>query len=123
MMTVLMWIFFFAISLAWASSGILCWAMWLRNLWGGPEAADRWPIQHNIGLIILAGVLFGPFGLVFFVLLGLGMLVAVVANEIRKLVWGCFCKKPLKEEEAIKAERGEGRDSSNVTGENDGGEK
>ena len=118
-----MWIFFFGISAAWASSGILCWAMWLRNLWGGPEAAERWPIQHNIPLIILAGVLFGPFAFVFFVLLGLVILVVLVATEIGKGVWGCLCKRPLKEDKAIEAERGVGRDSGNIREENDGGEK
>jgi len=30
---VLIW-FVYALSAAWASSGILCWAMWMRNLWG-----------------------------------------------------------------------------------------
>ena len=85
---------------------------WLRNLWGGPEAAERWPIQHNIGLIILAGVFFGLF-----------ILVGLVAKGIGKGVWGCLYKKPLKEEEAIEAERGVSRDSSDITEENDGGEK
>ncbi|KIM98479.1 hypothetical protein OIDMADRAFT_181840 [Oidiodendron maius Zn] len=79
--TTLMWTFFFGIPAAWASSGILCWAMWLRNLLGGPEAAERWPIQHNIPIIILAGVVFGPFAFVFFVLLGLVILVVFKYRE------------------------------------------
>ena len=93
--------------------------MWLRNLWGGPEAAERWPIQHNILIIILAGVVFGPFVFVFFLVL----LVVFVAIEIGKGVWRCLCKKPLKEDKPIEAERGVGRDSGNIREENDGGEK
>jgi hypothetical protein len=94
--------------------------MWLRNLWGGPEVAERWPIQHDIGLIILAVLLLGPFVLVMLVLFSL---VGFVANRIGKGVSGFLCKKPLKEEEVIKAEIGVGRDSVNVTEENDGGEE
>lgn len=98
--TTLTWIFIFGISAAWASSGILCWVMWLRNLWGGPEAAERWPIQHNILIIILAGVALGPFAFVIFLVL----LVVFVATEIGKGVWRCLCKKPLKEDKPIEAE-------------------
>lgn len=116
---VLVWTFFFFISATWASTGILCWAMWLRNLWGGPEAAERWPIQHDFPLIILAGGLFGPptlvILLVFLVLVTLVVLVGFVVKEIGKRMWGCLCKKPLKEEEAIEVERGIGCASSNVT--------
>jgi len=121
---ILMWIIFFGISATWATSGILCWAMWLRNLWGGPEAAERWPIQHDSPFIFLAGVLFGPPVLVMFVLFILVMLVAFVAKEIGKGVWRCLCKKPLKEDEALEVERGiDCASSSNITEENDGGEK
>jgi len=28
-------------AMAWAGSGLLCWAMWVRNLVGGEEAAER----------------------------------------------------------------------------------
>ncbi|CZR63509.1 uncharacterized protein PAC_13406 [Phialocephala subalpina] len=37
----------------WVLSGILCWAMWARNLWGGEDAVKKWPIRSDLGAIIL----------------------------------------------------------------------
>ena len=58
----------------WVLSGILCWAMWARNLWGGEDAAKKWPIRSDLGGIILGGVPLGelavPFTLVAVVVFG-----------------------------------------------------
>jgi hypothetical protein len=100
-----------------ASSGILCWAMWMRNLWGGPEAAERWPIRSDLGAFPLLGaiaVLCIPVILVF-----------VVAAGLWHGLCMCFCRKPLKraDAEAVEMETGIGCDSGNVIGEDDGNNK
>jgi hypothetical protein len=83
--------------------------MWARNLWGGPEAAERWPIRSDLGAFALFGafaVLCIPF-----------ILVLLVAHGVWKGLCKCFCGKPLKraDAEAVEMETGIGCDGSNVT--------
>jgi hypothetical protein len=94
--TVCMWIVY-AISAAWASSGILCWAMWVRNLWGGPEAAERWPIKSWLGMAVLFGAAMAPFLLVM-------ILVMIIGMALR----ACVCGKPLIQTQAVEMESGIG---------------
>jgi hypothetical protein len=111
-----LWVIY-AVSSAWASSGLLCWAMWVRNLWGGPEAAERWPIRSDLSVFLILGVM-----LVLSIPL---ILVLLVVEGLCKRLWMLFCRKPLKraEAEAVEMEAGIGCDSGNVTEEVDGDEK
>ena len=84
--------------------------MWVRNLWGGPEAAERWPIRSDLVGVILLGALKAPF-----------ILVWLAAKGIGKRLWMCFCGKPLKRGRGGGMERGISCDSGNVT-EEDGDE-
>jgi hypothetical protein len=94
----------YAMSAAWASSGILCWAMWVRNLWGGPEAAERWPIKSWLGMAILLGAAMAPFLLVMILVMVIWMVLRI-----------CVCGKPLiqaqAQAQAVEMESGIGFDS------------
>jgi hypothetical protein len=60
---VILWVFYSGCCI-WASTGVGCWAMLLRNLWG-PKAIKRFPIDENIvALVVVGGVgmlIWGPF--------------------------------------------------------------
>ena len=103
--TISMWIIYVCTA-AWASSGILCWVMWVRNLWGGPEAAERWPITSYLGMAILFGAAMAPFILVF-----------VLVMVIWKVLQRCVCGKPLIQAEAVELESGVGFGSGIETAE------
>jgi len=67
----------------WVLSGILCWAMWARNLWGGEDAAKKWPIRSDLGGITLGGVPLGELAVRY-------MLIAAytaTAQNIARALW------------------------------------
>ena len=128
---VILWIFY-AMSAAWALSGTLCWVIWLRNLLGGPESAERWPILPAIGLYVLLGAFISPLVILFAVV---GLLVFLIVRLARFVVTGVkggvlrlFCGKPSKKKELIEMEGGatemeEGCGSGDVIMGNNGGEE
>jgi hypothetical protein len=116
---VVLWILY-TVSAAWALSGTLCWAIWLRNLLGGPETAEKWPIRPAIGLYII-GALISPMILAGAVAAVVGALAVMGVVGLTKGIWWIFGGKPSKKEEVIEVERGAGCASGNVIEENDGG--
>ena len=128
---VIFWIIY-AISAAWALSGTLCWVIWLRNLLGGPESAEKWPILPAIGLYVLAVPLVFPLVILFWVVRLSALLVVRLARFVVTGVKGgvlrLFCGKPSEKKESIEMEGGvtemeEGCGSGDVIMGNDGGEE
>jgi hypothetical protein len=105
---VFMWVIY-ACSTSWASSGVFCWAIWARNLLGGPDAAERWPIRSDLGFIVLVGVLMVP-------LLLVALVVAVICNGLRMCVcgigkglWRFISGRSLREIEVVEMEGAKAR--------------
>ncbi|KAN0122886.1 hypothetical protein V8E51_001212 [Hyaloscypha variabilis] len=105
---IILWILYAGISVAWASSGILCWPIWVRNLWIGEEAAEKWPIRTDLGGMVLLGVIFGPIFLVILIC----MAVVVIPAGIIKGLWQSIRGKPLAVVDGSEAEKGLGCESS-----------
>ncbi|KIM94337.1 hypothetical protein OIDMADRAFT_60672 [Oidiodendron maius Zn] len=104
---VVFWIIY-VISAAWALSGTLCWVIWLRNLLGGPESAERWPILPAIGLYVLCAAFISPL-MILFGVVGLSAwlvvkLVRFVVKGVKGGVLRLFCGKPSEEKESIEME-------------------
>ena len=108
-----MWIVYVC-CVGWDLSGILCWMIWVRNLWGGEEVeevAEKWPIRTDFGGIIIAGSFMAPFVLVFVVL----MCVVRIPASILKAVWVRIRGKRVNVVEVGEMEKGIGCESGSVT--------
>jgi hypothetical protein len=106
---VTMWIVY-ACSVLLASSGILCWPIWARNLWGGEEAAERWPIRTDYGGMIFIGCLV-PLCVVFFLVL----IAVVLPVRMAGALWERIHGERVNVVEAGQVERGIGCESGSVT--------
>ena len=107
---VIMWIAY-ACSVFWASSGILCWPIWARNLWGGEEAAEKWPIRTDYGGMIFAGCLVG----LCFVVILVVMAIVLIPVSIASVIWVRIHGKRVNVVDAGEVERGIGCESDSVT--------
>jgi hypothetical protein len=103
---VTLWIIY-AFSVFWASSGILCWPIWARNLWGGEEAAEKWPIRTDYGGMIFLGCLLGPCVVVIVVVMAIVLIPVIIA----KALWVLIQRKRVNVVEAGEVERGIGCES------------
>jgi hypothetical protein len=114
----------YAVIVAWASNGTLCWAKWLCNLWGGPYAAERWPIDPDTGVFIVLGVLLAPLVLGLGVVMGISMGLWEIGKGLRRYFRGKpgTCNGKGKREEPMEMERPR-HDRDTVTEEEDGEEK
>jgi hypothetical protein len=105
----------------WVLSGILCWAMWARNLCGGEDAAKKWPIRSDLGGIILVGACIVSLGALAVPFMLVAVIIFGVARCVLRGLWCCGDGEPLDEVEAVEMERGMSLDGGSVTEEEDGG--
>jgi hypothetical protein len=80
----------------------------VRNLWGGEEAAEKWPIRTDLGGMALVGALLGPI----FLLVLCCMAVVIIPVSIVKEIWQRVRGKPVIVVDGSEAEKGVGCESS-----------
>lgn len=99
--------------MAWASSGVLCWPIWVRNLWGGEEAAEKYPIRTDFGGLVVLAIFMVPCMLIVL----LFMAVVMIPTMVVKKIWTAVRGKPKVVVDGSEAERGIGCESegSSVT--------
>jgi len=83
---VIFWIFY-GLMCMWASTGVSCWMMLFRDLWG-PAAKKKYPITEAFFFTWVFALPMTPF-----VVLGMGLVNAIEACQKR------FCSEALEEEE------------------------
>jgi hypothetical protein len=110
---VFLWITY-VLCVAWDFSGVLCWMIWVRNLWGREnveKVAAKWPIRTDCGGIAILACIMAPF-IVTIVVIGCVVLLPIA------IVKGCWdgCRgKRVKVVEAGEVEKGTGSESGSVT--------
>ena len=77
-------------------------------MWGGEEAAEKWPIRTDLGGMALLGAFLGPI----FLLVLLCMVIVVIPVVIIKGIWARIRGKPVAVVDGSEAERGLGCESS-----------
>ncbi|KAE9374901.1 hypothetical protein N431DRAFT_465126 [Stipitochalara longipes BDJ] len=110
--TIAFWLIY-TFTMAWVSSGILCWAMWMRNLLGGMEAAERWPIRPDLGVLVVLGATAVLLIVLSIPLLLLG-LVAIGISKWLGILWLRIRRRPLKKDVEVEMEGGTDFDGSDV---------
>ena len=80
----------------------------MRNLWGGEEAAEKWPIRTDLGGMVIVGALLGPIFLLVFIC----MAVVIIPLGIIKGFWQRIRGKPVAVVDGSEAEKGLGCESS-----------
>jgi hypothetical protein len=103
------WYIYGFISIGWATTGVLCWPIWARNLWDGEEAAEKWPNNETSlpGLVIFCAFS-SPIVLVGFI----SLVVMIILVALAKEAWVRVRGKPVVMVNLSAAERGIGRKSS-----------
>jgi hypothetical protein len=105
-----LWIIY-VYTVLWASSGILCWPIWARNLWGGEEAAKKWPIRTDYGGMIALGCVVGPLCVVILVV----MAIVLIPVSMARALWVRIQRKRVNVVNVGDVERGNGCESGSVT--------
>ena len=100
-----------ACNILWACSGILCWPIWARNLWGGEEAAEKWPIETDFGSVIFFRCLIWPCCMVIIAV----MAIVLIPVGIARGLWARIHRKRVNIVEAGEVEGGIGCESGSVT--------
>jgi hypothetical protein len=80
----------------------------VRNLWGGEEAAEKWPIRTDFGGMVILGALLGPI----FLLALICMVVIIIPVGIIKGLWERIRGKPVAVVDGSETEKGLGCESS-----------
>lgn len=93
--------------MAWASSGVLCWPIWVRNLWGGEEAAEKYPIRTDYGCLVVFGIFMVPCVLIVLLFIE----VVMIPRTAVKTIWTAVRGKPVVVVDGSEAERGIGCES------------